>query len=195
MVSFVFNTSSALFCVFHYAYIFRKLCALKQLHCQDGTNINLCTDSPIDWNAEVTTLKSMVGIFGVTITSIVATTVYCTSVVAVAMSRHSNFSTESTPLVFLPLLCVNFLPCLSPVVLLVLNKRFRTRIKDLFHWRLTPNTAHTHTASTHNQGVNSLNKSCQLSKCFKHQEPAGPAETASTVTVVLQGIWHNGESE
>ena len=197
VVSFLFNTSSALFCVFHYGYIFRKLYTLKKLHRQDSTNINLCTNSPIDWSAEVTTLKSMVAIFVVSLTSVVATMVYYTSVVAVVMIRHSNFGTESVPLVFLPLICVNFLPCLSPVVLLVLNKRFRTRIKDLFHWRLTPNTAHSHIHNqgvSHilNQGVNSQNKSSRLSKCY-HQEPQ--LETASTTAVVLQDIRHNGESE
>lgn len=192
IVSFLFNTSSALFCVFHYAYIFRKLYTTKQLHRQESANINLCSNVPIDWSTEVTTLKSMVAIFAVSVISVIATMVYYTSVVIVAMSRHSNFAEESVPLVFLPLLCVNFMPCLSPLVLLIVNRKFRTRIRDLFHWRLKPDTAHSPVTSISNKCVNSQNKPSRLSKCFSQESPT---EVATTIPGELQDIRQNGESE
>ena len=191
VVSFAFNTLSTLFCVFHYGYIFKQLNAIKQLRHQDSTNINLCTDVPIDWSAEVTILKSMASIFSVSFFSVVATMVYYTSVVAVAMVRHSNFANESVPLVYLPLLCVNFLPCLSPVVLLAVNKKFRTRVKDLLHWRLKPNMDHSPVASVQNRGVQ--NPSNRLSKCFNHQDSLG--ETRLAATSALQETRQSGEAE
>lgn len=192
VVSLIFNTSSMLFCVFHYGYIFRKLRIIKSLRHQDSTNINLCTDAPIDWSAEVTILKSMASIFSVSLISIVATTVYYTSVVAVAMIRHSNFANESMPLVFLPLLCVNFLPCISPVVLLAVNKKFRTRMKDIFHWRLKPDTAHSPVPCIHNKGANPQNR---LSKCCS-QGPLPETTSSLTVHAVLpQDTRQNGETE
>eukprot|EP00731_Ephydatia_muelleri_P026269 Em0018g369a len=134
--------ASLTFSTVHYAYTFKALCIIKEIrvrpHSMEPVKLDHM-DIPISLEAEVRTLKSMACVFFVTMAPFIAGYVYFTVVAAVAISEGKLFREVDVPLLHVAMaVCAYLIPTVSPLLLMAINKRFRTRMKDLFRWQLRP---------------------------------------------------------
>ena len=100
-------------------------------------------DIPISLEAEVRTHKSMACVFFVSMpVPFIPGAVYVTVVAAVAISEGKLFREVDVPLLHVAMaVCAYLIPTVSPLLLMAINKRFRTRIRDLLRWQLKPTDA------------------------------------------------------
>ena len=98
-------------------------------------------DIPISWEAEVRTLKSLACAFFVSLVPFVTAHVYYITVAVVAIKEGKRFHEVDIPQLHVGVVCLYLTPAASPVLLIVMNKRFRMRMKDLFRWQLKPTSA------------------------------------------------------
>eukprot|EP00731_Ephydatia_muelleri_P026272 Em0018g372a len=137
------NIASLAFSTVHYAYTFKALCIIKEIrrarpHSMEPMKLDYM-DIPISLEAEVTSLKSMACVFFVTMAPFIAGYVYFTVVATVAISEGKHFREVDVPLLHIAMaVCAYLIPTVSPLLLMAINKRFRHRMKDLFHWQLRP---------------------------------------------------------
>ena len=132
-----------IFSTVHYVYTFKALYIIKEIrvrpHSMEPAVKLDRTDIPISLQAEVTSLKSMASVFFVTMAPFIAGYVYFTAVAAVAISEGKQFRDVDVPLLHVTMaVCAYLIPTASPLLLIAINKRFRTRMKDLFRWQLKP---------------------------------------------------------
>ena len=143
----IMGPAALLFSVVHYVYIFREL--IKKNHAGVLSNVQPLwrnyQDIPIHWNSELRALNSMACVFIMTAVPFTAGSLYGTAVSAVAISKNITFEVANVPLLQLASLCSYLTPTASPLVILVINKRFRMRIKD---WQLKPDNDTTSAGST-----------------------------------------------
>lgn len=95
-------------------------------------------DKPIFRTGEQRTAKSLTFIFFIQF-SCVFISVGMTFAQAISNFIQPQGSTDFK-FYFMILLIVEFFPCINPVFLILSNKRFRTRVKELFKCTLTPET-------------------------------------------------------
>ncbi|KAL5499743.1 hypothetical protein EMCRGX_G011202 [Ephydatia muelleri] len=98
-------------------------------------------DKPISWEAEVRTLKSLACAFFVSLVPFVTAYVYYIALAVVAIKEGKRFHDVDIPQLHVGVVCLYLTPVASPVLLTVMNKRFRMRMKDLFRWQLKPTSA------------------------------------------------------
>ena len=105
-------------------------------------------DIPIEWKSELRALYSMACVFIMTAVPYTAGSLYGTAVAAVAMAKDITFEEANIPLLHLACLCLYLVPTAGPMVMVVINKRFRMWIKDLLRWQLKPDNDTTSAGST-----------------------------------------------
>ena len=141
LVGLCISTLSLLaFSTVHYAYAFKALYSIKKVRNRPHITEPMALDHldiPISLEAEVRSLKSMACVFFVTIAPFITGYVYYVTVVSVAISKGKQFREVDVPLLHVAMIvCAFLIPTASPLLLIALNKRFRTRMKDLFRWQL-----------------------------------------------------------
>ena len=143
-VIFIFITaSSLLFGIVHYVYIFRQLHNMKKNSRYDS-NLSLkhnYQDIPIDWNSELRALNSMACMFTVSTVPNISGALYNISMASIVIANKITLTKATVPLVHITILCIYYVQITSPMVIIV-SKRFRTRIKDLLKSLLTPLASH-----------------------------------------------------
>ena len=148
----IMGPAALLFSVVHYVYIFRELSIVKKYHAGVLSNIQPLwrnyQDIPIHWNSELRALNSMACVFIMTAVPFTAGSLYGTAVAAVAMAKDITFEEANIPLLHLAFMSMFLVPTAGPMVILVVNKRFRMRIKDLLRWQLKPDNDTTSAGGT-----------------------------------------------
>ena len=136
-------TASLAFSTVHYAYTFKALYILKRNRIPMDPVMLDHTDIPaISFEAEVRTLKSMSFVFFFSMVPILSGCVYVIAMTSVAISEGKPFREVDVPLLHVAMaVCAYLIPMVSPLLLMAINKRFRTRIKDLLRWQLKPMSA------------------------------------------------------
>ena len=177
------STSALLaFALVHYVRAFRELYVIKEIRLSHTTQPKTLQqrDIPISWEAEVRTLKSVAVMFFVSLVPYVVAQVCYYAVAMVAVRKGKSFHEVDVPLIFCGVICAYLTPTASPLLLIVMNKRFRTRMKDLFRWQLKPTNAVDPSPVTI-----SHNKVVPLNPSQEHQCDAGNAEEQFPTTYIL----------
>ena len=138
--SFIGLTASLAFSTVHYAYTFKALYILKRNRIpMDPVMLGHMDIPAISLEAEVRTLKSMAFVFCFSMVPLLSC---CGYVIAMTLVAISEGKPANVPLLHVAMaVCAYFIPTVSPLLLLAINKRFRTRIKDLLRWQLKPTNA------------------------------------------------------
>ena len=141
--SFIGLTASLAFSTVHYAYTFKALYILKRNRIpMDPVMLGHMDIPAISFEAEVRTLKSMAFVFFFSMVPLLSCCGYVIAMTLVAISEGKPFREANVPLLHVAMaVCAYFIPTVSPLLLLAINKRFRTRIKDLLRWQLKPTNA------------------------------------------------------
>ena len=143
IVLYTSTTACLAFATVYYARTFRELYIIKQIrlsHTTQPMTLNQ-RDIPISWKAEVRTLKSVACMFFVSLVPFVTAYVYYIALAVVAIKEGKRFHEVDVPQLHVGVVCLYLTPAASPVLLIVMNKRFRMRMKDLFRWQLKPTSA------------------------------------------------------
>ena len=139
----VFGIATLAFGMVHYVYIFRELRAIKR-NCTHSSTLPLrCNrqDIPIQWKSELRALNSVACVFFMTAVPFTAGSLHATAVAAVSIAKGITFAEADIPILHLVNLCSYLMPTASPMVLIIVNRKFRRRIKDLLKWQLKPDDA------------------------------------------------------
>ena len=132
-------TAAFIFGAVNYAYTFRQLYIIKEIRAHGDQQVKLNhRDIPISWEAEVRSLKSMTCLFVVTIVACIAGSVHYAITATIAIHEGRAYQEVDVPPLHLAVLCIYLMPTVSPLLLIAINKRFRTRMKDLLRWQLKP---------------------------------------------------------
>ena len=131
VVSCIAGPAALLFSVVHYVYIFRVLYKAKRNHAYGNTQPlrSIDQDVPIQWKSELRALNSMACVFIMTDVPFFTATLYGTAVASVAIAKNITFAEANVPLVQLASVLFYLVPTASPMVIIVVNKKFRMRIK------------------------------------------------------------------
>eukprot|EP00731_Ephydatia_muelleri_P036950 Em0361g3a len=141
----VTGTGALLFGAIQYAYVFRALRVIKKDHTYSSAPPlrRNCEDAPINWESELRTLNTMAFVFVMTAVPFTMGSSYGTAVAAVAITKGITYAEANVPLLQLASLFLYLFPTVSPMVIVMVNKRFRSRIKDLIRWQLKPDNVAT----------------------------------------------------
>ena len=129
------GTSILLFSVVHYIYIFRRLRVIKKNNMYPNTGSLRFTyqDTPIQWKSELRALYSMASTFIFNAASYIIISVIFMCEEAVAIDNQTTFATANVLLLKIAVVCIFVAPTASPMVFIVINKRFRMRAMDILH--------------------------------------------------------------
>ena len=124
-----------LFSVVHYIYIFRQLHVIKKNNMYPSTGSQRFTyqDIPMEWKSELQALYSMASTFIFTATSIIILSVINMFEGALAIATKTTYVTVNAKLLKIAALSIYLVPTASPMVFIVINKRFRTRAMEILH--------------------------------------------------------------
>lgn len=161
----IIGTAALLFGAIQYACIFRVLRVIKKDRTYNSSPplTRNCEDVPINWESELRTLNTMAFVFIMTAVPFTTGSSYGTAVIAQAITKGITYAEANTPLLQLASLCLFLFPTVSPMVILMVNKRFRSRMRDLIRWQLNPDTVATSAAVTGNTD--------SISHCKTFQHP------------------------
>ena len=183
----VTGTGALLFGAIQYAYIFRALRVIKKDHTYSSAPPlrRNCEDAPINWESELRTLNTMAFVFVMTAVPFTMGSSYGTAVAAVAITKGITYAEANVPLLQLASLFLYLLPTVSPMVIVMVNKRFRSRIKDLIRWQLKPDNVATCAAVIGNTD--------SISHCKTFQHPDRPQGSnvihPSSSHLILYDTW------
>ena len=135
------GTSVLLFSVVHYIYIFRQLHVIKKNNMYPSTGSLRFTnqDIPIQWKSELRALYSMASTFIFDAASFIISSLFILCEEAVAIANQTTFAKVNVPLLHIAIICIYLVPTASPMVFIVINKKFRMRAMDILHLK-PPNT-------------------------------------------------------
>ena len=189
VVACIASTAALLFSAVHYVYIFRVLYKAKRNHAYGNTQPlrSIYQDVPIQWKSELRALNSMACVFIMTAVPFIVSCLYGIVVASVAIAKNTTFAEVNEPLVHLFCLFFYLVPTASPMVIIVVNKRFRMRIKDLLRWQLKPDNDTTSAVATSNSAVISHNS--RILPLSQPQHQAGISVTFSSRPRVLYNSW------
>ena len=189
VVACVVGPAALLFSAVHYVYIFRELYKAITNHAYGNTQPlrSIYQDAPIQWKSELRALNSMACVFIMTAVPFTAGSLYATVMASVAIAKNITVAEANVPLVQLACVFFYLVPTSSPLVILVINKRFRMRIKDLFGWQLKPDNDTTSAVATSNSAVISHNN--RILPLPQPQHQAGISVTFSSRPRVLYNSW------
>ena len=150
---------AAVFSIFNYCYILRKILAVKGLQAHQfispaasgsivsGNAASRCFDpglgTPIEWESEVETLKSIFLAFLLNAVAFLSCYAYYTGTLITSIVKGLPFDEVYDPVVLVAIVMLYVLPTVNPAVFLITNTKFRRRIRGLLNWSIQPDTGST----------------------------------------------------
>ena len=135
---------AAVVSVVNYGYVLRKLLAVKSIrahHTLENASVLINCDSrdpPIEWRSEVRTLKSVFTAFLLNVMAFLSLYGYYAAILIKSAVEGRTFDEVSDPVVLVAMMLLYLLPSVNPAVFLILNTKFRRRMRGLLRWQLWP---------------------------------------------------------